>query len=168
METNIQNRNITISTKISAYQKALFTQEAKKYNISLSEWVCSTLDLSTDAYGGVKPLEQIRQLHEETRQLQEENKIKTEKIRKLSSDLETANLFLEISKSTKLRLNKNILELKNTNQLLSAKMEDLTMKNPIETENLDNKTVPLNNNYTFISLAAVLISSLAAAASVKN
>lgn len=153
METNIQNRNITISTKISAYQKVLFTQEAKKHNISLSEWVCSTLDLSSDAYGGVKPLIQIRQL-------QEENRIKTEKIRKLSSNLETANLFLEISKSTKLRLNKNISELKNTNHLLSIKMEEIIMKNSIETKNLDNKKALINNDYALISIVTVLISAI--------
>lgn len=151
METNIQNRNITISAKISAYQKVLFTQEAKKHNISLSEWVCSTLDLSTDAYGGVKPLVQIRLL-------QEENRIKTEKIRKLSSRLETANLFLEIDKLRIVEQKKDISELKTANQLLSAKMEDIIMKNPLETENLDNKTTPINNNYNFISGLAFILS----------
>lgn len=160
METNIQNRNFTISTKISAHQKILFNQEAKKHDISLSEWVCSTLDLSIDAYGGVKQLVQIRQL-------QEEIKTKTEKIRRLSSDLETANLFLEVSKSTKLRLNKNISELKNTNQLLSEKIKDITMKNPIETENINNKAAHMNNNYAFISLAAFFISAIVAGSATK-
>jgi hypothetical protein len=160
METNIQNRNITISTKISAHQKVLFNQEAKKHNISLSEWVCSTLDLSIDAYGGVKPLEQIRLL-------QEENKIKTEKIRRLTSSMENANLFLEISKSTKVRLKENISELKKTNQLLSAKLENINIKNPIETENLDNKTAPVNNNYNFISLAAFFVSAIVLGSATK-
>jgi hypothetical protein len=160
METNIQNRNITISTKISAHQKVLFNQEAKKHNISLSEWVCSTLDLSIEAYGGVTPLGHIRQL-------QEEIKIKNEKIRNLSSDIETANLFLEISKSTKVRLNKNISELKKTNQHLSTKMEEIIIKNPIETENLDNKTAPVNNNYTFISAVAFFVSAIVLGSATK-
>lgn len=148
METNIQNRNITISTKISAYQKVLFTQEAKKHNISLSEWVCSTLDLSTDAYGGVKPLVQIRLL-------QEENRIKTEKIRKLSSRLETANLFLEIDKLRKLSQAETIIELKNKNQLLT---ENIILKSPMETVINENKMVTKNENFNLISGIAFFLS----------
>jgi hypothetical protein len=160
METNSQNRNITISTKISAFQKVSFIKEAKKHNISLSEWVCSTLDLSINAYDGIKPLEQIRQL-------QEENRIKNEKIRKLYDRLETANLFIEINKSRKLSQAETISELKTENQLLSIKIEEIIKKNPVETENIDNKTAPINNNYTFISVAAFLL-SLIVAGSVKN
>lgn len=148
METNIHNRNFTISTKVSAYQKALFIQEAKKHNISLSEYVCSRLDLSIDTYGDVKPLEQIRQLKGEC-------KTKDEKITKLSSSLETANLFIEINKLRKLSQAETILELKNANLLLT---ENIISKSPMETVNNENKMAINNENLNFISGIAFFLS----------
>ncbi len=57
METIDQNRNFTVSAKTTAGQKARYIQEAQKHDISLSEWICSTLDLGLNTYGEVnKPI----------------------------------------------------------------------------------------------------------------
>jgi hypothetical protein len=47
---NPNNRNITLSTKVTAEQKAEFTKIAAKNNISLSEWSASLLEIHKDSY----------------------------------------------------------------------------------------------------------------------
>lgn len=65
MEQNDQNRSFTVSSKVSSSQKAMYMQEAKKLNLSLSEWICGTLDMSLNAYQEVDKLEMIKQLQED-------------------------------------------------------------------------------------------------------
>ena len=67
MEQNDQNRNYTISSKVSSSQKAKYIQEAKRLNLSLSEWMCGTLDMSINAYSNVNNTEQVEQLKEKNR-----------------------------------------------------------------------------------------------------
>ena len=47
---NTNNRNITLSIKVTAEQKAEFTKIATKHNISLSEWSASILEINKDSY----------------------------------------------------------------------------------------------------------------------
>ncbi len=47
---NLTNRNITLSTKVTAEQKAIFASIAAKNNISLSEWIASLLEIHKDSY----------------------------------------------------------------------------------------------------------------------
>jgi predicted RNase H-like nuclease (RuvC/YqgF family) len=47
---NPNNRNITLSTKVTAEQKAEFTKIAAKNNISLSEWSASLLEIHKNSY----------------------------------------------------------------------------------------------------------------------
>ncbi|MEO0037178.1 MAG: hypothetical protein RIQ59_389 [Bacteroidota bacterium] len=65
MKKNDQNRIYAITSKVTANQKAKFIQEAKKHNISLSEWVSGTLEMATDAYSKVNNTEQLEQLQEQ-------------------------------------------------------------------------------------------------------
>ena len=65
MEKNDQNRNFTLSTKVTASQKAKFMQEAERLKLSLSEWICGTLDMSLNAYKEVDKSEMILQLQED-------------------------------------------------------------------------------------------------------
>jgi hypothetical protein len=65
MEKNDQNRNFTASTKVTASQKAKFMQEAERLKLSLSEWMCGTLDMSLNAYKEVDKSEMILQLQED-------------------------------------------------------------------------------------------------------
>lgn len=47
---NSNKRNITLSIKITAEQKAEFAKIAAKHNISLSEWSASLLEIHKDSY----------------------------------------------------------------------------------------------------------------------
>ena len=46
-------RNLVISTKVTPEEKAEFIMIAKRYGISLSEWVYSTLSMNKNGYGKV-------------------------------------------------------------------------------------------------------------------
>jgi hypothetical protein len=115
MEKNDQNRNFTVSTKVSSSQKAKFIQEAKKLNLSLSEWICGTLDMSLNAYEDVNKITEVKQLLEE-------NAEKDKKIKNLSSRLEINKSFLEIKKEKVLHQSETIMELKNVIQNLQKKL----------------------------------------------
>ena len=42
---------MTITSKVTAYEKMLYAQIAKSHNISLSEWIASILSIYQDGYG---------------------------------------------------------------------------------------------------------------------
>jgi len=88
MEKNDQNRNFTLSTKVTACQKAKFMQEAERLKLSLSEWICGTLDMSINAYEEVDKSEMILQL-------QEDNDEKTNIINGLKLQLNKVNALLQ-------------------------------------------------------------------------
>ena len=115
MEKNDQNRNFTVSTKVSSSQKAKFIQEAKKLNLSLSEWICGTLDMSLNAYEDVNKITVVKQL-------QEENAKKDKIIKSLSSKLELNKLYLEMKNEKVLQQDKTIMELKDFTQKLQRRL----------------------------------------------
>jgi hypothetical protein len=45
---------MTLSTKVTAWQKARYTQIAKLNGIPLSEWIASIIDMYQNAYGELK------------------------------------------------------------------------------------------------------------------
>lgn len=104
MKKNDENRVYGVTSKVTASQKAKFIQEAEKLNLSLSEWICGTLDMSLNAYVDVNKITEVKQL-------QEENAEKDKIIKSLSSKLELNKLFLEIKKEKVLRQSKKIMEL---------------------------------------------------------
>jgi hypothetical protein len=88
MEKNDQNRVYGITSKVTASQKAKFIQEAERLNLSLSEWMCGTLDMSINAYKKVDKSEMILQL-------QEDNNAKTNIINHLKLQLNKVNALLQ-------------------------------------------------------------------------
>ena len=88
MERNDQNRNFTISSKVSSSQKAKYIHEAERLNLSLSEWMCGTLDMSINAYEDVNKIADVKQIQEESAE-------KDKKIKSFSSRLEINKLFLD-------------------------------------------------------------------------
>lgn len=88
MKKNDQNRNFTLSTKVTASQKAKFMQEAEKLKLSLSEWMCGTLEMSINAYKEVDKSEMILQL-------QEDNDEKAKIISSLKLELNRVNALLQ-------------------------------------------------------------------------
>ena len=115
MEKNDQNRNFTISSKVSSSQKAKYIQEAERLNLSLSEWMCGTLDMSMNAYEDVNKIKEVKQL-------QEDNAEKDKKIKSLSSKLEFNKLFLDLKRKKNLRQDKRIIELEDKIQKLQRKL----------------------------------------------
>ena len=51
MENNTLHRNITLSTRVSAAQKADYSKIAAQHNISLSEWMLSVIEMNKNSYG---------------------------------------------------------------------------------------------------------------------
>jgi len=88
MEKNDENRNFTLSTKVTASQKAKFMQEAEKLKLSLSEWMCGTLEMSINAYKEVDKSEMILQL-------QEDNDEKAKIISSIKLELNRVNALLQ-------------------------------------------------------------------------
>jgi uncharacterized coiled-coil DUF342 family protein len=113
METNNQNRPFTISTKVSSTQKAKYIDKANKHNLSLSEWICGTLDMSIDAYEDVNKITEIKQL-------QEESSEKDKKIASLYSRLEIVRSHLDFKNEKVLQHAKTIFELKKTIEYLTS------------------------------------------------
>jgi hypothetical protein len=115
MKKNDQNRNFTISSKVSSSQKAKYIQEAERLNLSLSEWMCGTLDMSINAYEDVNKIAEVKQLQEESAE-------KDKKIKSLSSRLEINKLHLDIKKEKVLQQDETIMELENAIQKLQKRL----------------------------------------------
>lgn len=116
MKKNEQNRNFTICSKVSSSQKAMYMQEAERLNLTLSEWMCGTLDMSINAYEDVNKITEVKQL-------QEENAKKDKIIKSLSSRLKNYQLFLDITKEKVLHQAETIMELKNVIQNLKKRLD---------------------------------------------
>ena len=66
MNKNMHYRNITLSTRVSAAQKAEYVKIAASHNISVSEWMASVIEMNKFSYGKIgdpTPLE-IKQKRE--------------------------------------------------------------------------------------------------------
>ena len=116
METNDQNRNYTISSKVSSSQKAKYMQEAERLNLSLSEWMCGTLDMPINAYEDVNKITEIKALQEDICE-------KDKKIESLSFSLEIVRLSLDSKKDKVLQQAKTISESENLIQKLQKKLK---------------------------------------------
>lgn len=111
MKNDDENRNFTISSKVSSKQKAKYMQEAERLNLSLSEWMCGTIDMGINAYQDVNKLSEIKALQEEICE-------KDKKIGSLSSSLEIARSYLDSKKNKVVKQAKKISELENLVQEL--------------------------------------------------
>ena len=66
IDKNMHYRNITLSTRVSAAQKAEYVKIAASHNISVSEWMASVIEMNKFSYGKIgdpTPLE-IKQKRE--------------------------------------------------------------------------------------------------------
>jgi hypothetical protein len=66
IDKNMRYRNITLSTRVSAAQKAEYVKIAASHNISVSEWMASVIEMNKFSYGKIgdpTPLE-IKQKRE--------------------------------------------------------------------------------------------------------
>ena len=116
MKKNEQNRNFTICSKVSSSQKAMYMQEAERLNLTLSEWMCGTLDMSINAYEDVNKKTEVKQL-------QVENAEKDKIIKSLSSRLKLNKLFFN-QRGERISLQKEkIMKLENVIQNLQKRLD---------------------------------------------
>lgn len=90
MTKNPHYRNITLSTRVSAAQKAEFTKIATNHNISVSEWILTIIEMNKTSYGtfGDPTPREIKV----TRELELEKK----KTTKLKAQLDTSDQYSAI------------------------------------------------------------------------
>ena len=53
MKENMHYRNITLSTRVSAAQKAEYVKISASHNISVSEWMASVIEMNKFSYGKI-------------------------------------------------------------------------------------------------------------------
>jgi len=80
---NMDSRTITISVKVTGYEKMTYKKIAASHDITLSEWAASILNMYQDAYGELKInslregelLYKIDQLEKEVQLLKADNRV---------------------------------------------------------------------------------------------
>jgi len=109
MENNIHYRNVTLSTRVSAAQKAEYVKLAGKYNISLSEWVLTLIEHHKNGYGtiGDPTPKEVK--------LDREIQLKNKQIQKLKAQRDTTD---EYAASMQKRSNQAVIDRDNSNYAL--------------------------------------------------
>lgn len=155
---NLNNRNITLSTKVTAEQKAIFTNIALKHNISLSEWMASLLEIHKDSYDKIGD-PTVREIA-----LEDKNRRLEQKIKKLIATLESADhrvkVEMERSDNAVSKRDDAILNLKKLQveySKLKAELENLLLQKNVKEKSalIYNK----NNNMILptIGLASIIL-----------
>jgi hypothetical protein len=149
-------RTITLSTKVTAEQKALFTKIAAKNNISLSEWMVSIIEMHQHSYDKIgDPTQRETELEMQVQK-------KEYQINRLKAQLESAdnkvNAETKRADEAVLKRDEEILKLKKITldyQNLRKELNKITFEKTIE-ENLT--TINYNENKTLILPAIGFVS----------
>lgn len=152
---NPNNRNITLSTKVTAEQKAEFAKIASKHNITLSEWSASLLEIHKDSYDKVgDPTERENALEMEIQKKERE-------IKRLKAHLESADhkAQVEMKRADNAITRRDIEVLK----CKKIEQENLELKTELEQKTeMTNKKINLENNdeNKTLLLPAVILSGI--------
>ena len=149
-------RNVTLSTRVSAAQKAEYVKLAGKFNISISEWALTLIEHHKNDYGTIgDPTPKEVKLE---RALQLKNK----EIQKLTAQRDTTD---EYAASMQKRSNQAVINRDNSNYALKeALVEVKKYKKRLKiTESLlvTEKPKESNNNYLINPVSVGLASILA-------
>jgi type IV secretory pathway VirB4 component len=87
MENNMHYRNVTLSTRVSAAQKAEYVRLAAKYNVSVSEWALTIIENFKNDYGT------IGQPTPKEMKLERALELKNKEIQKLKAQRDTSDEF---------------------------------------------------------------------------
>lgn len=87
MENNMHYRNVTLSTRVSAAQKAEYVRLAAKYNVSVSEWALTIIENFKNDYGT------IGQPTPKELKLERALELKNKEIQKLKAQRDTSDEF---------------------------------------------------------------------------
>ena len=116
MENNMHYRNVTLSTRVSAAQKAEYVKLAGKFNISISEWALTLIEHHKNDYGTIgDPTPKEVKLE---RALQLKNK----EIQKLTAQRDTSD---EYAASMQKRSNQAVIDRDDSNYALKEVLEEV-------------------------------------------
>ena len=144
---NSSNRNITLSIKVTAEQKAKFTKIATKHNISLSEWSASILEINKDSYDKIgDPTLRESALEDKVRKQEQQ-------IKRLEAKLESADHKVQVE----LIRADNAIERRDASILNLKKMQSEYSKLKVEfdeallqNKNQEKTTLGYNDNKAII------------------
>jgi predicted RNase H-like nuclease (RuvC/YqgF family) len=87
MENNMHYRNVTLSTRVSAAQKAEYVRLAAKYDVSVSEWALTLIEHHKNDYGtiGEPTPKEVK--------LERALELKNKEIQKLKAQLDTTDEY---------------------------------------------------------------------------
>jgi len=149
-------RNITLSTRVSAAQKAEYVKLAGKFNISLSEWLLTLIEHHKNGYGtiGDPTPKEVK--------LDREIQLKNKQIQKLKAQRDTTD---EYAASMQKRSNQAVTDRDDSNYALKeALVEVEKYKKRLKiAESLIGieKPTETNNNYLINPVSVGLASILA-------
>ena len=115
MKENMHYRNITLSTRVSAAQKAEYVKIASSHNISVSEWMASVIEMNKFSYGKIgdpTPLE-IKQ--------KRENELLKKQLKKAIAQRDTSD---EYGANMQERSNKAVRERDESNYALKVALAE--------------------------------------------
>ena len=139
MENNIHYRNVTLSTRVSAAQKAEYVKLAGKFNISISEWALTLIEHHKNDYGtiGDPTPKEVK--------LDREIQLKNKQIQKLKAQRDTTD---EYAASMQKRSNQAVIDRDESNYALKqALVEVEKYKSRLKiAESLKGKERPKENN----------------------
>ena len=156
MVNNMHYRNVTLSTRVSAAQKAEYVKLAGKFNISISEWALTLIEHHKNDYGTIgDPTPKEVKLE---RALQLKNK----KIQKLTAQRDTTD---EYAASMQKRSNQAVIDRDESNYALKEALVEVEKykkrlkiaESLIATE----KPKEINSNYLINPVSVGLASILA-------
>ena len=156
MENNMHYRNVTLSTRVSAAQKAEYVKLAGKFNISISEWALTLIEHNKNDYGTIgDPTPKEVKLE---RALQLKNK----EIQKLTAQRDTTD---EYAASMQKRSNQAVIDRDDSNYALKEVLEEVEKykKRLKIAESLIGIEKPkeINSNYLINPISVGLASILA-------
>ena len=116
MENNMHYRNVTLSTRVSATQKAEYVRLAAKYNVSVSEWALTLIEHHKNDYGtiGEPTTKEVK--------LERALELKNKKIQKLKAQRDTTD---EYASNMQQRSNKAIHDRDESNYALKQALVEV-------------------------------------------
>ena len=156
MENNMHYRNVTLSTRVSAAQKAEYVKLAGKFNISISEWALTLIEHHKNDYGTIgDPTPKEVKLE---RALQ----LKNREIQKLTAQRDTTD---EYAASMQKRSNQAVIDRDDSNYALKeALVEVEKYKSRLkiaESLLVTEKPKEINSNYLINPVSVGLASIVA-------
>ena len=132
---------MTISTKVTANQKAEYSKIARLHNLTLSEWVCSIMEMNKDSYGKVcDPTKRETELEQKLHKSEK-------KVSRLTTNLENADYKVSMEMKSNDDLRQINVELRHSLKLSNDENADL-LKQVKELETEKEKTSnALNGTY---------------------